>query len=560
MNNTLLIAGREYTDNARTKGFWINLVMFPIILFASIKVPQLLEEKAKPTRHFVLVDQSGEFGSVVDAGLERHYQRDVLRKLLEYMQENRKPLPEDAQGEDSASDAAEMLEQMPASAIDFDLAQAASGDMTGSMIAMLEKQDSRMLDMLMEPGALDIFLDVFAQQLVPDSPPFEAPRRMLARTDMPDGAWGELDPATASSEQLTAHMKPYLLDEQKFGDLKDPLFAFVLIPADALSQLKGPGITPVNPADAAKLGVQFWSSNLTDNDLANLVERSINRDVQERQFVARNLDGNEIHAAQSTVMQFASFDPQKAEGEEVVSLADTIRKFAPMGFVYLMWTAIFTVVTMLLNNMVEEKSNRIIEVLLSSATPWEIMSGKLIGIAGVGLTMMMVWIVSLLGVLHYMAGPNVEWAGVLFQVIQSSGLLPLFAFYFFCGYMIYSGLFLAIGSLCSTVKEAQNFMGTAMIILMVPIFTMFFITMDPHGSLATFLTWVPLYTPFVMMNRAAADPPMFDMVGSGILMAVTAIAMLWLSSRIFRIGILRTGQPPKILELLKSITTSQKNQ
>jgi len=188
------------------------------------------------------------------------------------------------------------------------------------------------------------------------------------------------------------------------------------------------------------------------------------------------------------------------------------------------------------------------------------MSGKLIGIAGVGLTMMTAWILSLLGVMKYMAGPSVEWAGVLLEVIQSSGLLPLFAFYFFSGYMIYSGLFLAIGSLCTTVKEAQNFMGTATVILMVPLFTMVFVTMDPNGSLATFLTWVPLYTPFVMMNRAAADPPTSVMIGSGILMGVTAILSLWLSSRVFRIGVLRIGQPPKILELLKSITTPLKNQ
>ncbi len=558
MNNTLLIAGREFSDNARTKGFWINLVMFPLILFASIKVPQLLEEKAKPTRHFVLVDQSGEFDTVIDAGLERHYQRSVLKKLSEFMQVNGIGQNE----EDSSKSTAQMLEELPADFLEMDFSAGLSGDLTDSMLSMLEQQNSQILTMLATPGALDVVLDTFVYpQLGEDHPVFEAPRRMLSRIDMPDGGWAGIDPSTASSDEVIGHMKPFLLDEQQFADLEDPLFAFVFIPPDALQQLRGPDKPPVlDPGAAAKRGVQFWSTNLTDNDLADLVKRSINTNVQEREFVVRNLDGNQIRDAQATRMQFASFDPKKAEGEEVVSTADQIRKFAPIGFVYLMWVAIFTVVNMLLNNMVEEKSNRIIEVMLSSATPWEIMSGKLIGIAGVGLTMMVVWIASLLAVLKYMAGPTVEWAGVLFEVIQSSGLLPLFALYFFSGYLIYSGLFLAIGSLCSTVKEAQNFMGTATVILMVPLFTMVFVTMDPHGSLATFLTWVPLYTPFVMMNRAAADPPMFDMIGSGIMMVVTAVFMLWLSSRIFRIGVLRIGQPPKLLELLKGITTPLKNQ
>lgn len=554
MNNTLHIAGREYSDNARTKGFWINLLMFPVILFASVKVPQLLEEKAKPTRHFVLVDQSGELGGVVDGGLDRHYQRELFRKLSEYLQ-TYMVTPE---GEEKAKgpNMADMLEKMPADAFQMDM----SGDMTQGLLDMLDDYDPAMMAALGNPDALDAMLDFMKPNLKEGAPDFEAPRRMLARAELPAADWGEIDPMTASKDDIVAHMKPFLLDKQKFSDHKDPLFALVIIPADALQCLKGIGKPMIDPTEAPKLGVQFWSTNLTDKDLAQVIEGALNREVQERELFARGLDGNEVSAAQSTKMLFASFDPKKAIGEEVVSMADTIRKWAPVGFVYLMWVAIFTVVNMLLNNTVEEKSNRIIEVLLSSATPWEIMSGKLIGIAGVGLTMMVAWIFSLLGVLKFMAGPSVEWAGVLFEVIQSSGLLPLFALYFFCGYMTYAGLFLAIGSLCSTVKEAQNFMGTATIILMVPLFTMVFVTMDPHGSLATFLTWVPLYTPFVMMNRAAADPPMFDLVGTGILMLVTVIVMLWLSSRIFRIGVLRTGQPPKILELIRSITTPLKHQ
>ncbi|MCP4770968.1 MAG: ABC transporter permease [Planctomycetes bacterium] len=519
MNNTLHIAGREFSDNARTKGFWINLLMFPVILFASVKVPQLLEEKAKPTRHFVLVDQSGELESVVDGGLDRHYQRDVARKLVEYLQIH--AMPEESEAEEKPN-MADLLEQLPANAMDFN----PTGDMSQSVIDMLDQLDPGIIAMLGEPGMLDGILAMMKPKLKPDAPDFEAPRHMLERAEMPEGAWGEIDPMTASKEEIVAHMKPFLLNQEKFSDHEDPLFALVVIPLDALQRLQGKDKPPIDPLIAPQLGVQFWSTNLTDKDLAQVVERALNHEVQGRELLARGLDGNEVQAAQSTKMLFATFDPKKAVGEEVVSVADTVRKWAPVGFVYLMWVAIFTVVNMLLNNTVEEKSNRIIEVLLSSATPWEIMSGKLIGIACVGLTMMVAWIFSLLGVLKFMAGPSVEWAGVLFEVIQTSGLLPLFALYFFCGYMTYSGLFLAIGSLCSTVKEAQNFMGTATIILMVPLFTMVFVTMDPHGTLATFLTWVPLYTPFVMMNRAAADPPMFDLIGTGILMLVTVILML----------------------------------
>ena len=191
-----------------------------------------------------------------------------------------------------------------------------------------------------------------------------------------------------------------------------------------------------------------------------------------------------------------------------------------------------SVVQMLLNNTIEEKSNRIVEVLLSSVTAGELMAGKLIGIAGVGMTMLLAWMGSLLGILHWQAGPEAEFANKLLEVVQESGLLMVFFGYFLMAYLLYSGIFLAIGSVCNTIKEAQNFMGPVMLLMMVPLLTMMFIPKDPNGTLATVLSWIPIYTPFVMMNRAAADPPMFDMVGTTILGIVSIVVVIWLAGKI----------------------------
>jgi ABC-2 type transport system permease protein len=87
--------------------------------------------------------------------------------------------------------------------------------------------------------------------------------------------------------------------------------------------------------------------------------------------------------------------------------------------------------------------------------------------------------------------------------------------------------------------------------MMVPLFTMVFINRDPHGTLATILTWIPLYTPFTMMNRAAADPPLLELVGATLLMIATALLFLWSAGRIFRIAMLRTGNRPKFAEVLQ---------
>ena len=88
-------------------------------------------------------------------------------------------------------------------------------------------------------------------------------------------------------------------------------------------------------------------------------------------------------------------------------------------------------------------------------------------------------------------------------------------------------------------------------IMVVPLITMVFVPKDPNGTLATVLSWIPIYTPFLMMNRAAANPPMFDLVGTGILLVISIAFVLWATGKIFRIAVLRTGQPPKILEMLR---------
>jgi ABC-2 type transport system permease protein len=133
MNNSFIIAGREYSDNARTKGFWINLLMFPLILVASIKVPQLLEEKAIPTREYVLIDQSGNLGEVVQLAIDRSYAVKMAEAMFQYGMDNAKGgLSVDID-----------LEKMPAISLD------------DKMSNMLE-EDPDALDALMQPGAVEL--------------------------------------------------------------------------------------------------------------------------------------------------------------------------------------------------------------------------------------------------------------------------------------------------------------------------------------------------------------------------------------------------------------------
>jgi ABC-2 type transport system permease protein len=254
---------------------------------------------------------------------------------------------------------------------------------------------------------------------------------------------------------------------------------------------------------------------------------------------------------EQTYAPIASLNPKKEAGQEAVNRADVLRQWMPSAFVYLLWVSIFAIVQMLLTNIIEEKSNRIIEVLLSSVTPGELMMGKLVGIGAIGLTMVFTWILALVSILTWKTGGATEVTGQMLTVLKSSSLIPMFSVYFLFGFVMYAALILALGSVCNTLKEAQSYMGVITVMMMVPVMTMTFIPKDPNGVLARVLSWIPIYTPFIMMNRVMADPPWFDLIGTAILLLVTAAGALWMAGKVFRIGILRTGQPPKLLEMLR---------
>ncbi|MBC8406249.1 MAG: ABC transporter permease [Planctomycetes bacterium] len=538
MRNTLLVASREYAENARTKGFWIGILIFPVMLVGVIFVTKWLAEDATPTRHYIVVDQTGSYSDKVDSRMDLRYAAGAFKDFQGWMQKNLK--------EEFKSNAKVDFESIPPINMkDFDADQ---------FLEEMMAKNKDTLDRALHPGGFDDLVEEARPQLVDEAGDFESPRRKFLRVPLPDDL-----SETATPKEIAEHLKPYLKGDKSLevdGRNVD-LFALVIIPSDIDKQFE-PKDTVQAIADGVKAlagfeppKVQYWSTNLADTDLPSILSSTLDREMRHSQMVARGMDPNLVAEVQKMKIQVKKLDPDKEEGKEEVSQADVLRENAPIGFVYILWISIMQVASMLLNNTIEEKSNRIIEVLLSSVTSWELMAGKLLGIAAIGITILMCWLASAGGLLLYWSSPEATMITSLLDVIFDDTLLPAFIFYFLGGYLIYAGIFLAIGSLCNTIKEAQNFMGPVMMIMIVPLLTMAFIPKDPHGTLATVLSWIPIYTPFVMMNRAAADPPAFDLYGTSILMIFSIIGVLWMCGKIFRAGILRTGQPPRFMEMLR---------
>ncbi len=216
----------------------------------------------------------------------------------------------------------------------------------------------------------------------------------------------------------------------------------------------------------------------------------------------------------------------------------------PMGFMLLLWVSVVTSANYLLMSTIEEKSNRVMEVLLSAISPLQLMAGKILGYGLVGAI--------LCGAYGGLAIAGLAAAALLDLV--PAGQLILFGVYFTMAYFMIASLLAAVGSAVTELRDAQSLMGPVMIVMVVPLVLWLPISEDPNGLLATVASFVPLLTPFVMILRTtgSAEPVAAWQIGATIVWgAATTIGMVWLAARIFRVGVLMQGKPPTPLELLR---------
>ena len=300
-------------------------------------------------------------------------------------------------------------------------------------------------------------------------------------------------------------------------------------------------------------GSLYLSRNLTDSDLREWFEEHVTAAVRAQRLERERIDP----VVAAWIQEPLRFEVRKvtAAGEAAeVTARDRLRQWAPLVFVYLLWVAVFSISQMLLTNTVEEKSNRIIEVLLSSVSPVELMAGKIAGIAQTGFTIIVAWILAFFAITKYVPG----WIGIpatldLSVLTNDPVYLTSFVAYFLLGYLLFAAMLVGIGAVCNTLKEAQNLMGPITILLIIPLLAMVPIGKDPNGALAKVLSFVPPFTPFVMMNRAAGPPALWEYVATTVLLLVSISAALWAAAKVFRIGVLLTGKPPKLGEIFRWI-------
>jgi ABC-2 type transport system permease protein len=305
-----------------------------------------------------------------------------------------------------------------------------------------------------------------------------------------------------------------------------------------------------DPEAEDRHAVRYFTQTPTFNELPNWLRDTINDELRRVRLDAAGLDGQLIRKLGRRVefdrrglarkMSDGKVEKGKKENQIQTMLV-------PLASMMMLFMIVMTSAPMLMNTVLEEKMNKVAEVLVSAVTPFQLMLGKLIGCVMVSVTLSLLYLGSVFsllaknGWLHFVPWELVGW----FFVFQ---LMALF---------IFGSIFLAIGSACNEIRDAQSLMFPAMILVIVPMLVWMPIVQSPHSPFAVVMSLIPPFTPTLMMLRLAtpAGVAWWELSVALLLTTFFMLFCVWAAAKIFRIGILAQGQAPSLLRLLSWIAS-----
>ncbi|RYZ11913.1 MAG: ABC transporter permease, partial [Alphaproteobacteria bacterium] len=246
--------------------------------------------------------------------------------------------------------------------------------------------------------------------------------------------------------------------------------------------------------------------------------------------------------------------PPQGEGRELVA----IRSVLPLAAAYLLMVTVMVTGSMMLQSVIEERSNKLLESVLAHVHPAQLMYGKLLGLGAIGLTILAVWVGAAIFAAFSVQGMVADIVKPSLAAFDQPWMIIAMAFYFFAGYLIISMLYLAIGALSNSLQDAQSYLMPVIFLITLPVvFMMVQVVQAPNAALPVILSWIPLYTPFAMMARMTAGVSIAEVLGTGAMLALFVIAEMYLLGRVFQASLLRTGQPPKLGALVATMFGKQ---
>lgn len=330
-----------------------------------------------------------------------------------------------------------------------------------------------------------------------------------------------------------------------------------------------------NTSDNTKLqkGIQYVSNDSPSVSFLGDLEDVIAKKITSENFQKVGLDTLAIKNAKADV----SIKLEKATGEEALKGFNEIKIAVGGAFGYLIMMFIVLYGNMVMRSVIEEKTSRIIEVIISSVKPFQLMMGKIIGTSLAGILQFLIWAIlgltamfvvsSMLGV--QMGATSGAQAQAMQAAQSTSGsqiqmyikelwnlpiatILISFVIYFIGGYFLYSSFYASIGAAVDNETDSQQFLLPIIMPLILGVYIGFFTVInDPHGTVATVFSFIPLTSPIVMMMRIPFGVPLWQIVLSMAILFATFFAVVWFAAKIYRVGILMYGKKPTWKELIK---------
>ncbi len=314
------------------------------------------------------------------------------------------------------------------------------------------------------------------------------------------------------------------------------LLALAIVPADVLK-------ADPKRADGTTASFSMILPGNSPPRTTQRLERAVANAIVEARVNAAGKD----YSSLTTLMARPSADLRSLSAEGTESKESIVgRMIAPAGFMFLLWIATFTSGNYLLTSTIEEKSSKVMEVLLSAVSPMQLLLGKILGYSLVSIVMLVSYgALAIAGLFFASMGGLVQPHMLVYLVI-----------YFIMAYLFVATIMVSVGSAVSDLREAQSLVGPAMIVLTIPLILWMPISDDPTGWLATIFSFVPPAIPFVMILRTTASAeqiPLWQILLSMGWGFLWVFIFLWSGAKIFRVGVLMQGKPPTPRELLRWI-------
>ena len=260
----------------------------------------------------------------------------------------------------------------------------------------------------------------------------------------------------------------------------------------------------------------------------------------------------------------AVFSPPELKVEPIVGavLKDERAQFNSTALVYFLLIGLYILILMygvqVAMGVVEEKSSRVMELLITAARPIELMAGKVLGVGAVGLTQAGLWVLSGLVVLLFGSalGSAAQGIGIDVASVPAPTLLSFLVF-FILGYLLYAATYAALGSLVSRVEDVNSITAPLTIVNVGVYLVSFYALADPNAQIVRVLSFVPFFTPMVMFIRVAlGSAAIWEFVVGAVLVAITSYLLTWLAARIYRVGVLLYGKRPSVREIVRLLRTA----